>query len=294
MKTAIFSLAIAISALIFSIFQFEQYQKFTLAAQYQFKKLDSELKSGLEAFHTTTNTLKQQEQAILSRTQHNAWKISEIQYLINLAQTCLKGTRDIKTAIDLLTLAEKNVQTVNDPTLHALQEALNNDLTALKNVSLPNLSALWSEITLLIEQSTTLPLRDTLLQKQDPSRSFNSASAKHNSWKQTLSASIQEIMALVKVRHHAKPLEPLLSETQQAIIKENLRLLLEQIRFAILITETTIYRQAIQDAEQWLTEYYDDIVEVKNILNTLTTLKKINLRPELPILSSVEQCNTLG
>ncbi len=294
MKTAIFSLVIAISVAILSLFQFEKYQKFALDSQLQFKKLDSEVKTELQSLHTVVTTLKEQEQAILNRTQHTPWKIAETQYLVNLAQTRLSVTHDVKTAIALLTLAEQKVQKLNDPTLATLHESLVKDLNTLKNISTPNLEELWLKVTTIIEQSGKLPLRGIPAQTQAASiKSFENSTGK--SWKQTFLDSVKEITELVKIRHYSKPLDPVLSEAQQAIIKENLHLLLEQIRFSVLITETTIYQQAIKDAEKWLTEYYDDSqMEVKNILNSLATLKIINLRPELPMVTSVEQFNVLG
>lgn len=293
MKTAIFSLVIAISVAILSLFQFEKYQKFSLAAQLQMKKLDSEIKSDLQALHASVGTLKEQEQAILSRTQHSAWKIAETQYLVNLAQTRLSSMRDVKTAIALLTLAEQKVQKLNDPALSSLQESLIRDLAALKNIEPPNLEELWFQVSTLIEQSTQLPLRGIPLQAQASIKSFENPGNK--TWKQTFIDSMKEMTELVKIRHYSKPLDPVLTEAQQAIIKENLRLLLEQIRFSILTTETAIYQQAIQDVEKWVKEYYDDSTnEVKNLLNSLSTLKGNNLRPELPEITSVVQFNVLG
>lgn len=293
MKIAIFSLVIAISVAILSLFQFEKYQKFTLAAQLQMKKLDNEIKTDLQALHTSVSTLKEQEQAILNRTQHSAWKIAETQYLVNLAQTRLNNMHDVKTAIALLTLAEQKIQKLNDPALNALQESIIRDLAALKNIEPPNLEELWFQVSTIIEQSAKLPLRGIPLQAQASIKTFENPGNK--SWKQTFSDSIKEITELVKIRHYSKPLDPVLTEAQQAIIKENLRLLLEQIRFSVLTTETAIYQQAIQDVEKWVREYYDDnSTEVKNVLNSLSTLKTTNLRPELPTITSIVQFNVLG
>jgi len=292
-KIAIFSLVIAISVAILSLFQFEKYQKFTLAAQLQMKKLDNEIKTDLQALHTSVSTLKEQEQAILNRTQHSAWKIAETQYLVNLAQTRLNNMHDVKTAIALLTLAEQKIQKLNDPALNALQESIIRDLAALKNIEPPNLEELWFQVSTIIEQSAKLPLRGIPLQAQASIKTFENPGNK--SWKQTFSDSIKEITELVKIRHYSKPLDPVLTEAQQAIIKENLRLLLEQIRFSVLTTETAIYQQAIQDVEKWVREYYDDnSTEVKNVLNSLSTLKTTNLRPELPTITSIVQFNVLG
>lgn len=295
MKTAIFSLVIAISVAILSLFQFEKYQKFSLAAQLQTKKLESEIKSDLHTLHTAVNTLKEQEQTILNRTQHSGWKIAEIHYLVNLAQTRLNGMRDVKTAIALLTLAEQKIQKLNDPALNTLQESLIKDLAALKNVEPSNLEELWFQVSTIIEQSSKLPLRGIPAQApaQAPIKSFKNSANK--SWKQAFVDSMKEMTELVKVRHYSKPVDPVLTDAQQAIIKENLRLLLEQIRFSILTTETLIYQQAIHDVEKWIREYFDDnVTEVKNVLAALSTLKTSNLRPELPEITSVVQFNVLG
>jgi uncharacterized protein HemX len=103
-----------------------------------------------------------------------------------------------------------------------------------------------------------------------------------------------DIKDLIKIRHYSKPVEPILIETEQAMIKENLRLLLEQIRFAILSNESKIYLQAIKETEQWLSKYFDDTTQaVKDIQGALATLSEVDLHSKLPTITSLEQFNTL-
>ena len=73
-----------------------------------------------------------------------------------------------------------------------------------------------------------------------------------------------------------------------------LRSLLEQIRFSILTTENSLYQQSIKETTDWLARYYETNSQtVKQIEESLTALKKINLRPELPNLTTPQQITAL-
>ena len=66
------------------------------------------------------------------------------------------------------------------------------------------------------------------------------------------------------------------------------------MRLAILTTEDKIFQKALQDTQQWLSQYYDatDPV-VQKVQNTITELSAIQLRPTLAPITALEFFNTL-
>jgi uroporphyrin-3 C-methyltransferase len=294
-KTTIFALIIAISVAVLSLFQFDRYQKFTYKTQTDIAHLEKKVDQTLSEIQTTVSKIKNQTQDLLTRSQQSTAKVSEAEYLSSLANTRLQTTRDVGSAIVLLKTALDRVSTLTDPSFMPLQEALQADLSHLKAVPEPNLPSLWLEVSSIIQKTEPLSPRsmaNDLKQKDDKTQPKNTNSK--DSWQQKLIQSLQEMKDLVKIRHYGKPIEPLLTETQQTIVKEILRSLLEQVRFSILATENALYQQSIRETKEWLTAYFDPTdPTVQAIQQQLTALGDINLTPELPILTSPSQFKTV-
>lgn len=295
MKTAVFSLLIAISVALLSLFQFEKYQKLSHNTQITFGKLENKITSKVEELDTNINLLKGQDQAILNHIKFGTWVIAEIEYLVNLATTQLEMTRDVQSATFLLTKAKEKVQRLNDPNLDSLQNALSTDLENLRNFSSPDLRMLWLKIGTLIKETTRLTPQQSFsksLKKDDSPTEVAHTNSK--SWKELFQENFQEMKELVKIQQHAKPIEPILSQTERVLVRENLRLLLEQTRLAVLTADSEIYQSSIQDVHDWLTTYYPDTQsDVRNIQHSLYSMSKIILNPTLPTITAVDHLQNL-
>lgn len=299
MKTAIFSLVIAISVALLSLLQFDRYQTLSNNTQASLSKLEDKTNQTLVRFKDELAKLKAAEEAILTRTQNPSFKTAELEYLIRLANTRLEATRDVKATTELLILAQTKIQALNDASLSPLSEAIDKDLLTLQQASLPNLEALWLKVSTIIDQTTKLSpeaitananQKEVTQQSKEKQQSTSGVSA----WKHRFFESLEAMKDFIKIRHSTQQIEPLLSETQKNLIQENLRSLLEQLRLAILTIEDKIYQQAIQDIQQWLSRYYGDAdPTIKEIQNTLNMLSAIQLRPALPKMTSLEFFNTL-
>lgn len=297
MKTAIFSLVIAISVALLSVLQFDRYQTLANNTQASLTALENKTNLTLVRFEDELTKLKTAEEAILTRTQNPTFKTAELEYLIRLANTRLEATRDVKATTKLLTLAQTNIQALNDTSLSPLSEAIDKDLITLQQASLPNLEDLWLKVSTIIDQTTKLSPETITANNQKEMRQSQEKqpiTSGISAWKQRFLESLEAIKDFVKIRHSTQQIEPLLSETQKGLIQENLRSLLEQMRLAILTTEDGIYQHTVQNTQQWLSRYYGDAdPTIKEIKNTLNMLSAIQLRPALPKMTSLEFFNTL-
>ncbi len=294
MKTAVLSLLIAVSVAVLSLFQFEKYQKLSQATQLTFSKLENEISSRVTQLDNNINLLKGQDQAILNHMKLSTWIIAEIEYLVNLANTQLETTRDLRSAILLLTKAKDKVQRLNDANLEPLQNALYMDLESLQNTTTPDLKILWLKIGTLIQETSRLNPQQAFVRPVHNNQLAEIKKTESKSWKELFQDSFQELKDLVKIQHHAKPVEPMLSEAQRVLVRENLRLLLEQARLAVLTNDNEIYQKSIQDTNDWLLTYYvESQPEVKSIQRALYTMSKIDLLTELPAITSVNYLQNL-
>lgn len=265
------------------------------------------------------------------RNQNTTLALAEAQFLVQNADLRLKTLRDVKAAILLLNSATDKLKTLKEPKYAALQTALHTDIMNLQTYANQNAvspSDLWLQISAVIEKANGLPLRENLAQPNltntgdtttgsttagntttsnsttNTNKDTNTAStatanpsaaeSNTHTWKEAIHNGWQEIKDLVKIRHHNRPVEPLLSLNEQNLVKENLRLLLEQLRFATLNNDTAVYRKAIQEIQLWLSTYFDESNDtVKAIQNDLTKLAGVDLQPKLPAMQSLAAFNAL-
>ena len=302
MKTAIFSLIIAISVGILSAFQFERYQTLSSSTHASLTALENKMNLSLASLRDELTKLKTSEEAILTQAQNPTFKTAELEYLIRLASARLQTTRDLKAAIELLTLAQTKIQTLNDLHLSPLSEAIEKDILTLQQASTLNIEDLWLKVSDIIDQTASISSQtltanaqqtEATAQPQPQEKQENTS--RLSILKQGFFESLESIKDFIKIRHSTQRIEPLLSETQKNLIQENLRSLLEQIRLAILTTEDKIFQKALKDTQQWLSRYYDETDPVvQKMQNTITELLAIQLRPTLPLITAVEFFNRLN
>jgi uroporphyrin-3 C-methyltransferase len=299
MKIASFSLMIALAVAIMSIFQFERYQNLKTITENTLQQLQTEHKT--MATHLTEelnklNTKMLTETVTPQNTQkENSWMLAKIDYLVRQAALTLQLTRDVKTAEILLHAALEHLQTLKDPKLLPLQESLLHELHALEAVTLPNLEELWLKISLLIEEVPTLTL--TSPQIAEPTTSVENPAPETvnaSAWQAALKKSLTAMKDIVKIRKHSKPIDPLLSEPEILYEKQRLSLMLEEIRFAILMPKPLIYQHIIKETLAFLARFEKKEEKIIKMQETLSELSAINLHPELPnLVHTLEQLQLL-
>jgi uroporphyrin-III C-methyltransferase len=321
-KTAFLSLLIAVVVAGFSVYQFDRMRKWQRASESSLaeeKNAHDKTKSELTDIKKTLEDFKQEISALAKQNAAD-WPKEEAEYLLKLASIRLAFTRDIETTLQLLKAADDKLQSIGDPMLTPLREAIAKDEMALKAVKQPDIEGLWLKIGALISEVPNLPTRGAIFAKTkktldttqnaesgsreaegstesaktETSTSETSKSENDNSWRQGLSNSWHEVKDLIKIQRHTKPIEPLLPEEEQLLAKEHLRFLLEQIRWALLERNTAIYHSAIQDTIQWTESYFENSNEsVQNLERQLKDMAKIDIKPNLPSLQSLTRLQNM-
>lgn len=283
MKLGFLSLLLALGVAFFSAFQFENYQKFvveTQASLTQLAEADRQIKPELSQLAARLADLKQEDH----------WKIAEASYLIRLASQQWQFSPDVAITSRLLAAADEALQALQDPRWMGARESLKQDQLALEAVKLPDKEGLWLTVTALINKVPELPTRNVRRQMSGEEASAGSLPALSQNtdtekpgWKMELQRNLQRFKDLVKIQQHSKPIEPILSESQQALAQETLRLLLEQLRWSILHGNVAVYQTSLQQSVEWLKTYFElSNDQVKQVETTLAELSTVELRPKLP------------
>jgi len=231
------------------------------------------------------STLKETLTAFLKQNQHSRrdWLVAEAEYLIKLANHLLVLAHDVPTSIYALRAADERLRDVGNPKFIPLRQALAIDIQKLE--SLPRVDIVGLSLTLnaIQKQLEALPLKTpdpkTIEQKNQHASELTQA----ESWQQIPLAIWKDLLKLFKVQTHTELPQPLLAPEHRFFLVQNLKLQLEQARLALLKNQPIIYKDRVQQAQQWINRYFEAEHPLsKSINENLIQLAQIKLNVNLP------------
>lgn len=216
------------------------------------------------------------------------WLLAEAEYLIQLANHRLLLEKDVSTAIVALKAADKRLAEVSDPALLKIRGIIAKDVQKLSNIQTVDLAGLSVTISALSDNIANLPLNTPVPKTKQSAKGVKSAESLAVKGLKDLPAAIwKDIKGLVVIRNHQKPIQPLLSSSQHFYLTQNLALLLEQSRLALLNGQDAIYQERLNTTKKWVSQYFDTEHNVtRNMLSSIDELQKNNIAPNLPDISA--------
>ena len=129
----------------------------------------------------------------------------------------------------------------------------------------------------------SLPLRQSAA---TPGDQDNSIDAELTGTSRALASLRSAIDSAVSVRRVDEAARPFIAPEAQYFLRANLALQLQAARLAMLRGEEAIFEQSLDDAANWLNEYYDtDEMPVQSALHTIADIRDSELSVSLPDIS---------
>lgn len=262
--------------------------------------LNSRLKNSNQQLEAVASTLEklQKENSLLWQSlremeQKNGddkrpWQLAEAAYLMRLANHRLQLEHDISGAKIGLESADLILKQVADPALLPVREQLARELTQLKMVDKIDLEGLSAQLIGLAESARNLPIKGIeLVELQGVGNNTESASSADEGWQAVASRVWGEMRSLVVITRNDKLVAPLIPADQQSYLYHNVELQLETARMALLKGEQQLWLSSLSYARNWLYDYFDhEMPSVKNSIELIHQLEKVNISPELPDISA--------
>jgi len=293
MKFTWLSFSLALCAVVFSLFQFGQTRDALQSTQQNLLQVEEGLNAKIQDLQKQHHT--QTLQASSSPTGPALDQLShfEIATFIQLAEIQLRTTHDLHATLSLLNAAQSKIQALRDPQLEPLHTAIQDDLQALAKVEPTDPQDTWETITILIDETQDL-LPGHRRSSLEPVPPNQSATGSATTWKTLRDQFLQTFKDLIKIQRHTKPVEPLLSETEERLVQQQLRLFLEELRLTTMMRHESSYTRLIQDTQQWLDNYYnEEDPRVLSLQKSLKTLKTVSLENTYPPLTCLHQLSLL-
>jgi len=201
-----------------------------------------------------------------SKDAKEAWLISEIEYLLKIADSQYTLTGDIEKSIHALNLAMSSLKETNNPNLNNVKQAVEDEIKTLNNIKVYDSEDLIDVIDQYIEKIDFLEIKSSLNTKEqsikdnDPIQFQAWASAK------------KAFKEIISIRRNEQINSYRELQMNNDFISIQLKKLLDDVKLALIIKNKLIYQETIINIITWLKKYYDQ--EDKDIKEMLTYFER--------------------
>lgn len=268
-------------------------------------RLELELSAGIGDLKTTlgeqTTTIAQslqsmevqladqrKELARFSASDRESWLLAETGHLLRLANQRLVMAGDPIAAQALLDSADSVLRELDDPGLHAVRAAVAADIAALRAVPKVDVEGIYLRLAALIEQADGLVIFQFPQQPTPPSE--DAALDWRDRLHQGYKAALSQLSDYIIVRRRDMPMQALMDPRWEGLVRQNLRMLLEQAQIALLSGNQALYGTSLEQALQWVSQFQDaDTVTAEAIAAQIRHLATLTIQIPQPNISRSQQ-----
>jgi uroporphyrin-3 C-methyltransferase len=232
------------------------------------QRFESRLQEGLATIRQESENQAQlvsslEEQLAAVRTElarfgandRESWLLAEAEYLLRLANQRLIMAGDTESAEALLTSADGVLRQLDDVGLHPVRAAVASDIAAVRAVPRVDTEGIYLRLAALAEQAAGLVIFEF------PEQAAQPREAAAGTWQARLEQGYEE--ALVKlsdyiiIRRRDVPMQSLMDPQWEGLVRQNLRMLLEQAQVALLSSNQALYQASLERASHWVAEFFE-------------------------------------
>ena len=252
--------------------------------------LDSKESGELSRLAQNVESVKKQvakQQAALARfsvSDRENWLLAETGHLLRLANQRLVMAADPVAAEALLKSADAVLRGVNDPSLHLVRATIAKEVAALRALPKVDLEGIYLSLAALIEQA------DKLVIFQLPKPVARPQQAPAGDWQgrlhQGYQAALGKLSDYVIIRRRDVPMQALMDPQWEGLVRQNLRMLLEQAQIALLSDNQVVYSASLKSAQQGVAQFQAaDQAGAKAISTEITRLQGLTIGVVHPDIS---------
>jgi uroporphyrin-3 C-methyltransferase len=226
----------------------------------------------------------QEELGRFSATDRDSWLLAEAGHLLRLANQRLVMAQDPVASLALLNGADAVLLEIDDPSLHEVRAAIANDMAALRAVPRVDIEGIYLRLAALVEQA------DELVIFQLPEQAEGPAPAAAEDWqgrlRQGYRAALDKLSSYLIIRRRDVPMQALMDPQWEGLVRQNLRMLLEQAQVALLSGNQVLYKASLERAQHWVDQFMDsDESGARAITYEITQLADLTIGVAQPDIS---------
>lgn len=290
----LFTTMIAIVALVIGILSWTRQNQDQLSMSNHIKQqLSLYNQQSTMEINTLSQNLNNQQKLLtlkldrLNTHNPNVRVLSEVDYLLRLANLNLTLGNNTQRATRLMSLADQRLKEHNNPAQNNLRTAIIHDMRKISAYPKIDVTGILIQLDTLINQVNQF---HAVPNKMPNTVTTSNQSSTDSSWRSKWHRALGQLKSLIIIRHRKEKNYPALSPEQFAFLKDDIGLSFAKAQWAVLHQNNTLYQHALTRASRWLNQFsIDNTDQVKPIIKTIQKLEKQNITPQYPsILSSLE------
>ena len=224
------------------------------------------------------------EMARYSANDRDAWLLAEAQYLLRLANQRLIMAGDAVAAEALLGSADNILKQLDDVRLIEVRAAVAADLAAVRAMPRIDVEGIYLRLAALAEQAGKLVIFELPQQQAQPEQ------APAQGWRERLhrgyEAALSKLSNYIIIRRRDVPMQALMDPQWEGLVRQNLRMLLEQAQVALLSGNEVLYRESLARAQHWVGEFFEsDEAAARAMSREIGQLAGITVAAGIPDIS---------
>ena len=237
----------------------------------------------VQSFEEELATLRT-ELARFSAHDRESWLLAEAEYLLRLSNQRLIMAGDTVAAQALLASADAVLRELDDVSLHSVRSAVASDLAAVRAVPKVDLEGIYVRLSALAEQA------DKLVIFQFPERDARPREATQEDWQARLQQGYEQALLklsdYVIIRRRDVPMQALMDPQWEGLVRQNLRMLLEQAQVALLSSNQALYESSLERAQHWVAQFFEsDAAAAQAMAREITQLAALQVQVTMPEIS---------
>ncbi|KTD59939.1 uroporphyrinogen-III C-methyltransferase [Legionella shakespearei] len=241
--------------------------------------MQSTLESKVDGLNKELQTAMQQR-----LYQNQDWLLLKARYYLELAQINEHWSDNFNAAIALLQEADKLLQQINTPKIFTVRQAIAKEMAQLKSVPKVDIAGLLSQLDAAQVSVSNLTIQSTIAESGASAETETPKAATPQAWRARFQDSLNLLEKLVVIRRTDEEIKPLMSPLFESILRESIRLNLQEAQWAILNNNDAVYQMALKQAIVNLKRTFDEQERnTAELIKQLNTLQQVKLRQEKPI-----------
>lgn len=265
-------------------------------SQEQIELKTSNIEDARTKMQSQFDELNKQLQTAMSQRfyQNQNWLLLKARYYLELAQINAHWSSESNSVVILLQQADQLLQQFNDPKAFAIRQAIAKDIAQFQATPPVDVAGILSQLDAAQNSLNELNIPSTLTETQTGSSNQPaSPKEKTSAWRLHLQDSMNLLSKLVVIRHNDENIKPLISPAFEAILKENIRLNLQEAQWAVLNHNPQVYQLVLNQALNTLKKNFNAgaqntdalIIKIKELQQIQLNTKRPEVSTALPLLN---------
>jgi len=219
----------------------------------------------------------------ISSGTRDTWLLAEAEYYLQIANAQLQLANNPHLAALALGMADERVVQLGNPALIDVRRAISDELAALEVMEKPDIAGATLTLASLARVVESLPVGSSAKSiEQNQEAPAEEASGVGRAWSSMKNA----MSGLVKVTPPDQAKLALLSPDAEYFLRNSLVLQLQSARLALLRGEQVVFEQALDDASDLLSQYFDsESAQVASAQETLGEIRNNVFTTSAPDIS---------